>query len=30
LADVVAKFVEGQLPRMHTDQVCKGSGNCHH
>lgn len=30
VADVVAKFVERQLPRMHADQVCKGSGNCHH
>lgn len=27
---VVRLFTEGQLPRMHTDQVCKGSGNCHH
>ena len=30
VADVVAKFAEGQLPKMHVDQVCKGSGNCHH
>ena len=30
VADVVAKFIQGQLPMMHVDQVCKGSGNCHH
>ncbi len=27
---VVRLFADGQLPRMHTDQVCKGSGDCHH
>lgn len=30
VGDVVAKFTSGQLPVMHADQVCKGSGNCHH
>jgi predicted Fe-Mo cluster-binding NifX family protein len=28
--DAIAKFAAGQLPMMHADQVCKGSGNCHH
>ena len=27
---VVEKFVQNQLPTMHSDQVCKGAGNCHH
>lgn len=27
---VVSSFVQGQLPLMHADQVCKGAGNCHH
>ncbi len=27
---VVDKFVGKQLPLMHSDQVCKGSGNCQH
>lgn len=27
---VVSLFVGGQLPRMHPEQICKGSGNCHH
>ena len=30
VGDAVTKFVEGQLPVMHADQVCKGSGNCQH
>ncbi|MFT5699603.1 MAG: putative Fe-Mo cluster-binding NifX family protein [Desulforhopalus sp.] len=30
VGEVVTKFTEGQLPVMHSDQVCKGSGNCHH
>ncbi len=28
--DVVQGLISGQLPVMHADQVCKGSGNCHH
>lgn len=28
--DVVFGFTAGRLPVMHADQVCKGSGNCHH
>lgn len=27
---IVEKFIAGGLPRMHADQVCKGSGDCHH
>lgn len=27
---VVEKYVANQLPVMHGDQVCKGSGNCQH
>lgn len=27
---VVDKFTNNQLPLMHADQVCKGSGNCQH
>lgn len=30
VGEVVEKFVQGQLPAMHADQVCKGSGSCHH
>lgn len=30
VAEAVEKFAAGQLPVMHADQVCKGSGNCHH
>ncbi len=28
--DVVRGFTTNLLPIMHADQVCKGSGNCHH
>jgi predicted Fe-Mo cluster-binding NifX family protein len=28
--DVVRGLTTDQLPIMHADQVCKGSGNCHH
>ncbi len=28
--DVVNGFTANRLPIMHADQVCKGSGNCHH
>jgi len=28
--DVVSGFTTNKLPVMHADQVCKGSGNCHH
>lgn len=28
--DVVGGFQANRLPVMHADQVCKGSGNCHH
>ncbi|MGB3212787.1 MAG: NifB/NifX family molybdenum-iron cluster-binding protein [Desulforhopalus sp.] len=28
--DVVRGLTSSQLPVMHADQVCKGSGNCHH
>jgi predicted Fe-Mo cluster-binding NifX family protein len=28
--DVVLGLTAAQLPVMHADQVCKGSGNCHH
>jgi predicted Fe-Mo cluster-binding NifX family protein len=27
---VVEKYTANQLPVMHADQVCKGSGNCQH
>lgn len=30
VGEVVEKFRNGQLPAMHIDQVCKGSGNCQH
>ena len=30
VGEAVAKFAAGQLPEMNADQVCKGSGNCHH
>lgn len=30
VAEAVEKFAADQLPVMHADQVCKGSGNCHH
>lgn len=28
--DVVGALADEQLPVMHADQVCKGSGDCHH
>jgi len=28
--DAIDKFSANQLPVMHQDQVCKGSGNCSH
>lgn len=28
--EVIDGFVANRLPVMHADQVCKGSGNCHH
>ena len=28
--DVVGGLTADKLPVMHADQVCKGSGNCHH
>ena len=28
--DVVGGLNDNKLPVMHADQVCKGSGNCHH
>lgn len=28
--DVVGGLMANKLPVMHADQVCKGSGNCHH
>jgi predicted Fe-Mo cluster-binding NifX family protein len=28
--DVISGLTANQLPVMHADQVCKGSGNCHH
>jgi len=28
--DVLQGLVAAQLPVMHADQVCQGSGNCHH
>jgi len=28
--DIVRGFSASQLPTMHADQVCKGSGDCHH
>ncbi len=28
--DVVNGFAANRLPVMHADQVCKGSGSCHH
>jgi predicted Fe-Mo cluster-binding NifX family protein len=28
--EVVDGFTANRLPVMHADQVCKGSGNCHH
>ncbi|MDP3478937.1 MAG: NifB/NifX family molybdenum-iron cluster-binding protein [Desulfoprunum sp.] len=27
---VIAGLIANQLPVMHVDQVCKGSGDCHH
>lgn len=27
---VLEGFANNMLPLMHSDQVCKGSGNCHH
>ena len=27
---VIANLVANHLPVMHADQVCQGSGNCHH
>lgn len=27
---VVEKFSAGMLPKMNTDQACKGGSNCHH
>ncbi len=30
VGDVVEGFATNRLPVMHADQVCKGSGNCHH
>ncbi|MFT5728622.1 MAG: putative Fe-Mo cluster-binding NifX family protein [Desulforhopalus sp.] len=30
VGEAVEKFTNGKLPVMHTDQVCTGSGNCHH
>ncbi|MGB3225871.1 MAG: NifB/NifX family molybdenum-iron cluster-binding protein, partial [Desulforhopalus sp.] len=28
--DVVSGLTANKLPVMHADQVCKGSGDCHH
>jgi predicted Fe-Mo cluster-binding NifX family protein len=28
--EVVGGLTANKLPVMHADQVCKGSGNCHH
>ncbi|OGR16979.1 MAG: dinitrogenase iron-molybdenum cofactor biosynthesis protein [Desulfobacterales bacterium GWB2_56_26] len=28
--DVIDGFAANRLPVMHADQVCKGSGDCHH
>jgi len=28
--DVISGLTANQLPIMHADQVCKGSGDCHH
>jgi len=28
--EVLDGFLANQLPIMHADQVCQGSGNCHH
>jgi predicted Fe-Mo cluster-binding NifX family protein len=28
--DVISGFTTNRLPVMHADQVCKGSGDCHH
>jgi len=28
--DVISGLTANQLPVMHADQVCKGSGDCHH
>ena len=28
--EVIEGFAKNCLPVMHADQVCKGSGNCHH
>lgn len=28
--DTINKFIANQLPLMHGDQVCQGSGNCSH
>lgn len=28
--EVIDGFATNRLPVMHADQVCKGSGNCHH
>lgn len=30
VGDVINGYAAGKLPLMHADQVCKGSGNCHH
>jgi predicted Fe-Mo cluster-binding NifX family protein len=30
VGEVVDGFAANRLPVMHADQVCKGSGNCHH
>ncbi len=28
--EVLLQFIKNKLPLMHPDQVCRGSGNCHH
>ncbi|PHR30691.1 MAG: dinitrogenase iron-molybdenum cofactor biosynthesis protein [Desulfotalea sp.] len=30
VGEAVEAFAKDELPKMHADQVCKGSGNCHH
>jgi len=30
VTEVVEGLADNRLPVMHADQVCKGSGNCHH
>lgn len=30
VGDVIKGYMEKRLPLMHAEQVCKGSGNCHH